>query len=155
MTVSVYWFVKFTLFPHGDEDVISGCIQYPEYEREKAWQEVIDLKFRGREILLQTLSANFFGQRSKGAKQVRGNGALVLTNDELWFLRAYPVKEFSIPLKDVASVSLTRSHLGKTVGRDLLFVEYKTPEGNDAIAWSVCDPDNWKDAIEMAMSQSR
>ncbi len=116
----------------------------------KKLKEVVDLKFRGREILLQTLSANFFGQRSKGAKQVRGNGALVLTNDELWFLRAYPVKEFSIPLKDVASVSLTRSHLGKTVGRDLLFVEYATPEGDDAIAWAVCDPENWKDAIEKA-----
>lgn len=114
-------------------------------------REVVDTRFRGQEILLQTLGANFFGRKSKGVRQIRGNGALVLTKDELWFLRACPVKEFIIPVKDINSISLTRSHLGKAVGRNLLLVEYSSPEGDDAIAWAVREPEKWKEAIETAM----
>ena len=41
--------------------------------------------FEGKEIILRSTFANFFGQESKGARQVRENGLIVLTRDELYF----------------------------------------------------------------------
>jgi hypothetical protein len=108
----------------------------------------VERRFAGREVLLQALNANFFGQQSRGVGQIRGNGALVLTADELWFLLGIPRREISIPLRDITSVSLVNSHLGKSVFRPLLHVEYLAAGTADAIAWAVDDPERWKATIE-------
>lgn len=104
----------------------------------------------GRRILLQAPGASFFGLEARGVAQIRGNGALVLTPDELFFLMAVPRREIRIPLTRIAGVSLVRSHLGKTVFRNLLRVDFHGEEGNDAAAWAVRDPDGWRRAIEGA-----
>jgi hypothetical protein len=111
----------------------------------------VDKKLAGTNPLRQTLGANFFGQRSKGAAQIRGNGALVLTESELFFFLAAPRREFSIPLNLITSVTLPKSHLGRTVFRPLLCVEYRSHAGADAIAWAVKDPDGWKTNVEEAV----
>jgi hypothetical protein len=106
--------------------------------------------------LRQELTANFFGQTSKGLAQIRGNGALVLTHDELWFLRLAPRTEYRVPLDRVTAVSLPMSHLGKSIMRKLLRVEFRSEAGEageDSIAWAVRDPDGWKGAIEKAMGE--
>jgi hypothetical protein len=109
----------------------------------------------GQDIILQTGNASSFGQASKGAKQIRGNGALILTREAIRFLMAVPRNEIEIPLSRVTSVSLPKSHLGKTVFKPLLRVEFESLEGRDSIAWAVREPSKWKDTIENARSKLR
>lgn len=108
----------------------------------------VEKRFAGQQVLYREIGANFFGQKSKGMGQIRGNGALVLTPDELYFLLFLPRHEIVIPLARVRGVSLVKSHLGRTVFQPLLRVDYETAEGEDSIAWASRDPHAWKDAIE-------
>ena len=109
---------------------------------------IIAQRFKPDDLRRQTLNACFFGRESAGMKQVRGNGALVLTGDRLWFLMALPRRETSIPLDHVTKVSLVRSHCGKTLIKPLLRVEFVDGDACDAIAWAVPDPEAWRHAIE-------
>ena len=71
---------------------------------------------------------------------MRGNGWLVLTDDELRFKQWIPAREDRIPLAAITEVSTPRVWLGKTVGRKLLCVRWRTPDGgDDAMAWEVRD----------------
>ena len=87
------------------------------------------------------------GLESRGPKQVRGNGRLVLTNDELRFRMFVPDRETRIPLAAVTSVGSERTWLGKWVGRRLLRVRWTTADGDDAMAWEVRDLDGWIAAL--------
>jgi hypothetical protein len=115
--------------------------------RRKLMEEV-KAKFVGKTIIRQSIGANFFGRTSKGIGQIRGNGALVLTPDELYFIMFAPRRELSIPLRDIVSVSTPRSHLGKTPGFRLLKVDFKSENGKDAAAWALKEVDDWTSDIE-------
>lgn len=94
--------------------------------------------------LLTAPMANFFGVRSGGMKQVRGNGILILTRDRLYFRMLLPKRELTIPLDTIISVGKTRSFLGKTKGRDLLQVDFTGDSGEaDSAAWLVGDLQEW------------
>jgi hypothetical protein len=97
-------------------------------------------RFPADAIVMQDDLANHFGRTSKGPVQVRGgSGGLVLTRDALHFL---PIvgDEVTIPLSEISGVATVKSHLGKTVGRPLLKVEF----GGDSIAFFVNDVEAWK-----------
>jgi len=84
--------------------------------------------------------ALFFGQESRGVTQMRGNGTLILTHDELLFKQWVVNKEFRIPLKSIQSIETPSSFLGKAQGVQLLKVSYLNESGApDAIAWRVGD----------------
>ena len=117
--------------------------------------EDVRQRTEGQDIILQTGNASSFGQTSKGIKQIRGNGALILTTEDIRFLMAVPRNEIEIPLSQVTSVSLPKSHLGKTVFQPLLRVEFESLEGKDSIAWAVQEPSKWKNAIENARHKHR
>lgn len=108
----------------------------------------IQERFDKKDILVATTRANSFGELSKGGKQLRGNGALALTKNDLFFVRAMPVKEYDIPIKFITRVSMPKSFNGKSVFARLLCVQYNTDSGTDAMAWAVKDPEKWKKAIE-------
>lgn len=110
-------------------------------------------------ILRAEWFARFFGQKSKGLAQIRGNGALVLTSDELVFRMLYPRKEMRVPLTQISRVSTPKSFLGKPSLRRLLCVHFdpnaesnaavQTPEDSeDCMAWEVRDIENWIIAVE-------
>jgi len=115
---------------------------------DRAAAERVASRHSPEEMLLTETMANFFGEQSRGPAQLRGNGGLVLTDDSLVFHMLVPDRTITIPLEDVREVSLVRSHLGKTVRRDLLHVRYAVPEGTDAIAWFVRDPETWRRTLE-------
>lgn len=108
----------------------------------------IDKRYPAAEVLLSETLAQSFGQQSKGVVQARGNGALALTNSELFFGMYVPDRELKIPLASIKAVSLVRSHLGKTQGTDLLHVRYETEGAEDAIAWRVPKPAAWKAKLD-------
>jgi hypothetical protein len=84
--------------------------------------------------------ALFFGQQSRGVMQMRGNGTLILTDNELLFKQWIVNKEFRLPLKSIQSIETPSSFLGKTQGVQLLKVSYLNESGvPDALAWRVRD----------------
>ena len=93
-------------------------------------------------------NAQGLGQESRGRSQVRGNGWLALTDDELRFRQWIPARETRIPLSAVTAVETKRSWLGKSVGSRLLVVRWRDEAGaEDAMAWSVRDLDEWLAAL--------
>ena len=112
----------------------------------------IESRFPEPSVILRTEpTANFFGLQSRSRSQVRGNGVLVLSAEELWFSRFVPRLDITIPLNQIQEVCLVNSHLGKLAfGSQLLYVEFQTPEGIDAVAWLVAKPEEWQSAIANA-----
>ncbi len=89
-----------------------------------------------------------FGLQSAGKTQVRGNGWLSLTADELVFLQWVPQRDTRIRRADIVSVETPRSWLGKTNGSKLLCVRWRTPDGpEDAMAWYARELDAWLAAL--------
>ena len=88
--------------------------------------------------------ANFFGLKSSGAGQIRGNGCLAATDDEILFRMWWPKKEIRIQRDRIASVASTKTHIGKSVGRPLLLVSFADEVGQeDSAAWLVADLESW------------
>jgi hypothetical protein len=105
-------------------------------------------RFNPEDIILLNLGANFFGEESKGGRQVRGNGALVLVRDAVVFFRAAPAREYRIPLADILEKSLPRSLNGRSVFTPLLRIDYTVAGRPEAAAWAVRGPEQWKLRIE-------
>jgi len=110
----------------------------------------IAARLSDRDIVSSDLRANFFGLESKGAAQLRGNGALVLTRSAIHFFQFLPARDFEVPLASVREVSLVRSHLGKSVGYRLLKVRFEGDAGPDSIAWYVPEAEAWQRKVESA-----
>ena len=101
-------------------------------------------QFSEEEVLRTTSSSNFFGQESKGMKQIRGNGVLVLTKQELCFQMYLPKREIRIPLASITIIETPKSHLGKTKFHPLLKISYTNEEGiHDSMAWWITELDSW------------
>lgn len=97
-------------------------------------------------VLLRDESANFFGLTSRGATQLRGNGVLLLTHEVLAFQPWFREQAIVIPRASITVVKTTRSHLGKTIGRDLLTVEFADGP-HDEVAWYVRTLPPWLTAL--------
>jgi hypothetical protein len=101
-------------------------------------------------------NAQGLGLESRGKGQVRGNGWLVLTDDELLFRQWVPDRETRIPLAAVTAVETPRGWLGKSVGSRLLCVRWRTEDGGgDAMAWNVRDREEWVRQIDAARGAAR
>lgn len=99
-------------------------------------------------IIYFSKEVNFFGQNSGGRSQVRGNGSLLLTPDELHFLRWVPKKNIVIPLDDIENIEIVNSFLGKRKNKELLKIEFKNQEGeSDSAAWLLENMHAWEQVI--------
>ena len=106
-------------------------------------QSRVENVYAPADVRLQDLQALGFGLESKGATQLRGNGALVLTAKELHFFQFTPASDTRIPLDAITEVKTVKSHLGKTIGRDLLHVSFAADGTPDSMAWAVTDVSAW------------
>ena len=110
--------------------------------------EILD-GFKDKNIILSLNSANFFGQQSRKSTQVRGNGVLILTAEDLYFEMWCPKKILQIPISSVLKIEITKSFLHKSVFRKLLKVVFTNQEGEeDAAAWWVTSLDKWIEELE-------
>jgi hypothetical protein len=66
----------------------------------------------GLDLLLEEPGANSLGVQSAGRRQVRGNGNLALTDDELLFAQWAPQRLVRIPRRSIVEVSRANTHLG-------------------------------------------
>lgn len=115
----------------------------------------VQAQFAADEIVLADWFANNFGVQSRGVVQLRGNGALVLGKDALLFVMMATKTELRIPLGSVTAVSFAKSHLGKTVGRKLLAIDFINEAGAaDRVALLVRQPDVWQQALQQTQGPS-
>ena len=112
--------------------------------RERAAAEVT-ARLGAHRILLMEDGANSFGVESRGRAQIRGNGCLAATVDEILFVMWFPRRVVHVPRRSITAVERARSHLGKTVGYMLLRVRFTNAEGRpDSVAWWVRDVARWE-----------
>jgi len=110
---------------------------------QKRINEILD-KVKDKNIILSLNSANFFGQQSRKSTQVRGNGVLILTAEDLYFEMWRPIKILQIPISSILKIEITKSFLHKSVFRKLLKVVFTNQKGEeDAAAWWVTSLDKW------------
>ena len=106
-------------------------------------------KYSNLGIVLSCEGANFFGQESLTMKQVRGNGVLILTNEELIFEYWFPKRVLRIPLSKIHGLEKTKWHLRKTKGVNLIKVRFTNKEyKEDSAAWWVKDIEQWTQLLE-------
>ncbi|MFW9852582.1 MAG: hypothetical protein ACFFDS_06550 [Candidatus Thorarchaeota archaeon] len=112
--------------------------------------------FEESQISLKATNPNFYGQFSLGRGQVRGNGVLILTADNLFFEMYFPKKKFTFPLKNIRSVDTVKSFLGKTQFRQLLQISFINDDGEeDSAAWLVKDLDVWLSRIKQVIQMKK
>ena len=88
----------------------------------------------GREVVVEDRAANCFGLESAGAGQIRGNGYLAATADEIVFVMWVPRRVVHIRRPLLVEADTTRSHLGKSASRDLLRLRWINDEGDEETA---------------------
>ncbi len=115
---------------------------------QRALNELIQNKFIKQDIILSTTRANCFGIKSKGGMQIRGNGALVLTKEILYFLMLVPHKEYIIPINSISDISTPKSFNGKSIFSPLLCIRFNIDNKVDEIAWVVNNLQIWVDEIK-------
>ena len=91
--------------------------------------------------------ANFSGLESKGMGQVRGNGFIALTGENLRVTRAVPAAEWRIPHRHLKQVSLEPSFLGKQRGTPVLVITFEADGQIDRLGVYVRDGADWVEAI--------
>jgi hypothetical protein len=115
--------------------------------RDDTAQEVSDRLGADAVVKLDDV-VRFFGLSSAGMFQIRGNGCLAATDDQLLFRLWIPRREVLIERASVTAIDTPRSHRGKATLRRLLRVTYTDMKGEqDAAAWEVRDLDAWLDAL--------
>lgn len=115
---------------------------------QKRIKEILD-KFQGKNIVISSNNANFFGQQSHKSLQMRGNGVLLLTHYDLFFEMWVPKKVLQIPTSSILKVEITKSFLHKSVFRKLLKVSFQNENGeDDAAAWWVTSLNSWIEELE-------
>jgi hypothetical protein len=119
-----------------------------KYYKIKRAEELFSNYHKDR-IIYFSKEVNFFGQKSSGRTQVRGNGSLLLTPDELHFTRWMPKKSLVIPLDDIENIERVDSFLGKRKKRELLKVDFKNSKGEkDSAAWFLDNMQAWEQVIK-------
>lgn len=112
-------------------------------------QKNISQRYLGQNIVLKDNSANFFGKKSLKSRQFRGNGILILTEEEIYFSMFIPRKEVIVSLDSIQDIETPTRFLGKTKFKPLLKINFEAcQEVQDSAAWLVKDVKKWKKEIQ-------
>ena len=123
---------------------------------QKVADEVVRALGGRRAILAIEKSANCVGVRSRGHGQIRGNGCLALTADELYFRLWVPSRTTRVPLEAVTAVGTGRAFMGKASALEHVRVTFEGGDGQqDEAAWIVRDAQRWKGLVQRAAAKKR
>ena len=113
-------------------------------------------KFQENDIVKVSESANYFGLESKGVKQIRGNGVLILTKEKLYYeMWVKPKTIIEISNDSIQKIESVKSHLKKSRFQNLLKVIFTNERGNDdSVAWLVRDLEEWIRLLEKIIHAS-
>ena len=119
-------------------------------------RETIAKKYISEDILCHDNLANYFGMELYKGKQKRGNGVLLLAQNELYFLRLLPKLELIIPLKRIKRVLTPSSFLGKPAHKPLLKVDFKDENAAlNSVAWHVRDLESFKNFLKLQIKKTK
>jgi hypothetical protein len=119
-------------------------------------RETIAKKYTSGDILCHNNLANYYGMEVHKGKQKRGNGVLILAQNELYFLRLQPKLEITIPLKRIKRVLTPSSFLGKSAPKPLLKVDFKDENGViNSVAWLLQDLESFKNCLKPQIKKTR
>ena len=119
----------------------------------KRIHEILE-KYNDKNALIIDEISNFFGQESLGVLKVRGNGVLILTEEELFFEMWKPKKELLIPIKTIIEITNSKSHMHRSVFRPLLKVIFKNENNEvDSAAWYVRNLDHWNEILKKLINK--
>lgn len=122
----------------------------------KGSREILAQRYNSEDILCHDNFADCFGMESFTGIKVRGNGVLVLSHSELYFLRLDKRTEICIPLKKITSCVTPSSFLGKSINQRLLKVEFQDEDGvSNAVAWHTKDLETFVTALKLQRKQNR
>ena len=106
-------------------------------------------RFAGKRIRFMDKLALYIARESDGYSHFRGQGYLVLTEDELYFERQLVKRIIEIPIGSIVEVGKTKRLAGQGPGM-MLKVVFRTQEGKqDAIGWKVKELDRWINEISL------
>ncbi len=112
--------------------------------------------YKDKDILIADDMSNFFGLESSGVWKVRGNGVLLLTEEELFFGMWKPKKDLLIPVKFIIEITNPKSHMHRSVFRPLLKITFRNENGEtDSAAWYVQKLDEWNNFLRQLLSKNR
>jgi len=104
----------------------------------------------GRVFLNRPAGINFSGQESRGMTQIRGNGFMALTDQDLRLRRAIPPAEWRIPHHQIKHVALEPSFLGKRRGMKVLVITFEQNGQQDRLGLYVRQAAAWGEDIARA-----
>ena len=106
-------------------------------------------QFQDQNVLI-TSTANFFGQESKGLKQVRGMSQVVLLPNELYSEMLFPRRILKIPISAIREVDITKKwFLKKSRNKNLLIVHFINESGEeDSAGWQIPRLESYKRIID-------
>ncbi|MDX1797016.1 MAG: hypothetical protein R3255_00060 [Candidatus Lokiarchaeia archaeon] len=113
-------------------------------------------KYKDKKLVLVDDISNFFGLESSGVWKVRGNGVLLLTEEELFFGMWKPKIDLVISIKSIIEVLNPKSHMQRSVFRPLLKIVFTNDNGVvDSAAWYVRKLDDWNKALNKLILKDR
>ena len=116
---------------------------------QKRINEIME-RFDPSEIMISSRNVNFFGQKSRGLRQIRGNGTLILTRSELYFEMWKPKRTLTIPVKNITKIETPKRFLSKSIFRPLLKVTFNGENGQeDSAAWYVRELEEWLKQLDL------
>lgn len=121
---------------------------------QKKLANIIATQFDEKAILGVSTQVNFLGQHSKRLTQIRGNGALILTQEQLTFILAFPQREYTIPLHQITKVTTRKSFLLKSYFTQLLVIHFFHDEIEDSIAFEIKNRQQWHEAIDALVQKN-
>jgi hypothetical protein len=93
---------------------------------------------------------NVWGLESEGLAQIRGNGVMALTGQELRIARLVPAKEWHLPHHSITHVALEPSFLGKRRTKPVLVITFAKGGRTDRLGVYVRERQSWLEAIATA-----
>lgn len=107
---------------------------------------IAELEKNDERILIKDIKAVFFGLKSLGRGQIRGNGVAVLTGKKVYFSRYFPAKHISIPLEKIDKIETAQGYLGKNVYMKTLKLGF----GKEELEFHVSDLKDWLEELDKA-----
>ncbi len=113
-------------------------------------------KYKNQKLLLVDDISNFFGLESLGVWKIRGNGVLLLTEEDLFFGMWKPKRDLLIPVKSMIDISNPKSHMHKSILKPLLKVTFTNVNGEiDSAAWFVRKLDEWNRVLNKLILKNK
>lgn len=133
--------------------IVFVCIVIVFFVHLKRKQDEIEANFQkrfaGKKVRFMDKHALYIARESDGYSHFRGQGYLVLMEDELYFERQLVKKIIEIPTGSIVDVGKTKRLAGQGPGM-MLKVVFKTQDGEqDAIGWKVKELERWINEISL------